>query len=258
MSAAVTKAAASGLCISPRCSILDRRDECDSQSQADGRGAEGVAGTNRRRERRATSRVHSHVGEGARLAPAKAGRNIRRNPHRRSRESLGDFARRIGESAADRRAHRFGAERRLARWLPGHARRRRDSSAPERAISRQAAGHGAPGGLGRRRRRAVRQEPLRFVGLLGQSRHGRSARLERQGRHHPSRRARSEWNRFREGEGLPQGAGERRGLSRVAHRTGSGAARSGSAARRPCSEHSASSVTPSLSTVRPRIPAARR
>ena len=36
----------------------------------------------------------------------------------------------------------------------------------------QAAGHGAPGRLGRRRRRALWKKSLRFVGLLGKSRHG--------------------------------------------------------------------------------------
>ncbi len=46
---------------------------------------------------------------------------------RRCGKSLGDAARPIGEGAAHWRAHRFGAERRLARWLPEYVGRRRDS-----------------------------------------------------------------------------------------------------------------------------------
>ena len=72
-------------------------------------------------------------------------------------------------------------------WLDGcseRAGRRGDSAADQRAIRRQAAGHRAAGRLGRRRRRAVWQESVRLVGVLGQSRHGRGARPEGQGRHH--------------------------------------------------------------------------
>ena len=64
-------------------------------------------------------------------------------------------------------AHRFGAEWRLARWLPEYTRRCRDSSPHQYPIQRQAAGNSAPRGLHRRRRRSVWEEPLRFIGVLG-------------------------------------------------------------------------------------------
>ena len=51
----------------------------------------------------------------------KAGKHSRRDASRRSGESLGNAAGRIGKSAAHRRPHRFRAQRRLARWLPEHA-----------------------------------------------------------------------------------------------------------------------------------------
>ena len=60
------------LCIVAVMPILDR-DERSPQSETHRRRTEGTAGADRRRERRAARRVHAHLGEGARLAPAKAG-----------------------------------------------------------------------------------------------------------------------------------------------------------------------------------------
>ena len=64
--------------------------------------------------------------------------------------------------AADRRPHRLGAERRLARRLPERRRRRRGAAADRRGG--RAAGHGAARQLGRRGGRALRPLAVRLVG----------------------------------------------------------------------------------------------
>ena len=83
--------------------------------------------------------------------------------------------RRVRARAADRRAHRLGAERRLARRLPQRDGGRRGAAA-DRGGGR-AAGHGAARRLGRRGGRALRPLAVRLVGRGRlDARPGRAAR----------------------------------------------------------------------------------
>ena len=155
------------------------------------------------------------------------------NSQRRGGQSLGDAARRIGKGAAHRRAHRFRAEWRLARRLPERAGGRRNSAAHQRAVC--AASRRSPCGSSigpTRKARALAKVLFGSSACSGNLDMDEARGLRGQGRHPSARRAARARHRFRERERQRQRTGERRRLSRTAHRAGPGAARSRSAARR--------------------------
>ena len=139
---------------------------------------------------------------------------------RRRRQQLGDPAWRVGSDGDHRQPSRFGTEWRLARWRARHDGGLRgvadvQGSAP--------AGDNQGRGLGRRGRRALRPQPARLLRRRRQPGHSRGGSAERQGRHHPGRRAPGKRRRastHARGAAIPQGD-PRQGLPRAPHRAGS-------------------------------------
>ena len=123
---------------------------------------------------------------------------------------------------SDRRAHRLGAERRLARRLPERDGRGRGDAAARRG--RTAGGNGAVGRLGRRGGRSLWTLAVRLVGRERlDGRPGRAAAAARRRRGGATRCAARARSRARPGAGGPQAAGEHGRLPRAAHRAGTGA-----------------------------------
>ena len=131
----------------------------------DRRRAPRAAGADRRRERRAARRLDRDVGARAEWLREKVVPIGRRGGDRRGGQPVVHAPRRVGARAADRRPHRLGAERRLARRLPQRPRRRR-GAAPDRR-GRHAAADGPARQLGRRGRRALRPLAVRLSAAAG-------------------------------------------------------------------------------------------
>ena len=168
-----------------------------------------------------------------------------------------DAARRLRAGAADRRAHRLGAERRLARRLPERPGGRRGAAADRRGG--HAAADRAARQLGRRGGRALRPLALRLLG-------GRVARwatrtscgsgATRTASRCPTRCAST--------ASTSTARSRRARSSRMRPRISSCTSSRGRCSSRstcrsaPCSGRSASSATRSVGAARPRTPARRR
>ena len=171
---------------------------------------------------RAAPGLGAGLARGARVVQRQACRARHHAGDRCRRQQLGDAQGRVRSNRHHRQPPRFGAERRMAR------RRARRDGGPRSAADVQgpaAAGHDQGRRLGRRRRRAVRAKPARLVGRRRQP-PGRGSRTpRRQDRREAGRCAPRERRRavaHARIAAIPEGD-QREGLSRAAHRTGTGA-----------------------------------
>ena len=130
------------------------------------------------------------MGAGARLAPGPGGLDRRGRGDRRGRQPVVHARRgRRRQGSADRRPHRLGAERRLARRVIERRRRGRGAAANRRG--RAAACACAARQLGRRGGRALRPLALRVIGgRRVDARPGRAREADRPRRRVAARRDR--------------------------------------------------------------------